>query len=102
MALIQLLFFSGLLAFGASYNEVKSCYTKRTTCSSDSGYKEDIKGIRESLENISTTLKLIGELLYVLSLPLGQLSYAHGQIHMYAIIFNVCFDFNSFHQLKTK
>ena len=62
MSLIKLLFFCGLLGLGYSYNEVNSCYTKRTVCSGDSGYREDIKGIRESLQNISTTLKLIGEL----------------------------------------
>ena len=65
MTLIQLLLFCGLLGLGSSWNqpgEVNICHVRKTLCSVDSGYKEDIQGIRESLQDISTTLKLIGEL----------------------------------------
>lgn len=64
MALVQM-FFSGLLGLGLSWNQPRntnSCYARQAICSiGESGYMEDIKAIKKSLQDISSALQVIGE-----------------------------------------
>ena len=57
---LQLLIIFSLFILGSAWNQPSTCFVRQSACSGDSELKEDIRGIRESLVLISTSLQQLG------------------------------------------